>query len=690
MNYLLSNLKDNSVDFIPSFDNRRLEPSILPAKIPLILINGSFGIGGGYMSSIPPHSIDSVIKATKLVLENESISPKVLVETTKLYPSYPCGGIVTNIDDVIKSYSNFKQNSKNSVKIRAKIEKDEKNHRLIITEIPYMKSLDTIKQSIKDAINDKEPKVQGIKNIIDSSEKGNINLIIICNKEYDLDLIINQLYKYTNCQVGLPLSLIATNNGKLRLYNNIKEIIDEWIEFRIETIKRISRNTIKNIESRIHILEGLIKVLSSNNIDKLIKIVKNASNKDDTIHKIMDTFDLTIEQATYIAELRLYSLNKFEINRLIEEKENLENELEKEISYLKSDKKIKKTISDDLDSLSTSKFIKKDNKLTEHINTSDSIINYEDTIEDEEFILILTKNNYLKKIKNSFKAQNKNGYGYQIGKIKEDDIPKKIITVNSRDNIFIFTTSGKLYNYKCYEIEISSLNSYGKNISHMINNEEIVTIISVSNEDLNNENLYIISSSLLGKIKMTSLSEFKRLSKSGIIYSFVNEGDSIISVNMENIKNNFSVLTVNSIGNAIKFNCSEIPINKRTSYGSNIFATSEIKKGVTVINSVVITKKTEGIILVTEQGFGKKVLISEFPDQCRAGKGRIATKFKTDKDKVACLLTYDKKDERNLILMASKSIINIKSEQIRVINRATYGTSLKVLKNEKIIDGCLI
>lgn len=691
INCLLDNLKENSVDFIPSFDNRKLEPSVLPAKLPLILVNGSFGIGGGYMSSIPPHKLESVIKAVDILLKNPDIDVRDLVTESNLYPNFPTGGIIINKNDILNFYCNFNSKGSKSIKIRSKIINDEKNHRLVLTEVPYMKSLDSIKKSIKDAILDKDnKKIQGIKNIVDASEKGKICLYIYCNKEYDLNVIKNQLYKYTLCQATIPISAVAVHNGELSLYSNIKEILQEWLVFRKDTIRRIKRNSIKNIEYRIHILEGLLKVLKNDNIDILINIVKTGKSKQDIIQKIEKRFKLTEIQATYIAELKLYSLSKFEIDKLVQEKNELEKKLKNEIEFLKNETKLNNYIIDDLNNISSSKFLSEPIFNTDVIDDNTEILN-EDIIEDEDFILILTKNGYLKKIPNNIRNQKRNGIGISIGKIKENDIPKKIINANSRDNIFIFTTTGKLYVYKCYNIETTSLKSYGKLISGMVKNENIVTILSVSNEELKNDKLHIISTSKNGKIKMTNLTEFSRLGSSGIIYSKVMEGDEIISVNMGDISEDFSVLTVNSKGNVNNVSYKDIPVVGRVSYGSNVFKGTEFKNGITVINSVIVNKDTEGILIITEDGFGKRVLIKEIPVQNRGGKGRLITRFKKDTDKVASVLSYTKEDsDKQLIIMASKSIINIDLSSVNIALRPAYGISVKKLSSdEKIIDSAI-
>lgn len=684
---LLDNLNDNSVDFIPNFDNTKEEPSLLPCKFPLILVNGSFGIAGGYMTSIPTHNTEDIVNKTIELIKNPNISVEEFAKD--LMPSFPTGGIICNPKSVYLAYTDQEKalkNKKSNVIVRSKITKNEKNNTLVVTEIPYMKTLDIILDSIKDAIKDK--KITGIKNIKDGSSKGNINVVIECYKGEDLDLILNQLYKFTMLQTTIPIILIGCKDDKFVIYNNIKDIFQDWIDFRVSTIKRIKMESIRKMRYRIHILEGLLIALHKDNIDKLIKIVRTGDSKKEIIETLMETFELTEIQSKYIVELQLYRLNKLQIKELEDEKKDLENKVENEISFFSNSKKILDIIIEELKYIGK-KYPTKGNKTNVEEVDLEEANNTENLIVDEDFLMILTKNNYLKKIPCEINSQRKAGYGKGIGNIKDDDIVKSIIKVNSKDTILFFTDNGKVYGHKCYEIDKTSLKSFGNNISKYVkDNEKVVSIVNITSKDLKNTNNHLLIATRKGLIKMTSLSEYTRIG-SGIIASKLNEDDEIITVQLVNIKDNFTVFTVNNEGTAIHINKDDIPIIKRTTFGSNIFKPSVIKAGKRIINCMIITKDIKEILLVMESGLGKRVPISEFAIQKRCGIGMLATRLKTDKDKVAQCLAVN--NEENLIIVSNTSMINISLNDVAVSKRPAYGYTLKKLSaKEKVVDACLI
>lgn len=684
---LLQNLNDNSVDFIDNFDKTMKEPSVLPCRLPLLLINGSFGIGGGYMTSIPTHNINDVTKKTIELIKNPNIPVEEFAKD--FLPSFPTGAIICNPQDIYLAYTNQEKaikSKKSNIIIRSRLIKDEKNNCIKITEIPFMKTLETILDSIKDAVKDKM--ITGIKNIKDGSTKGYIDVTIECFKGEDLDLIINQLYKFTLLQTTLPIVLVACNNNKFVIYNNIKDIFTDWIKFRVETIKRIKTEYIRKMRYRIHILDGLLIALHPNNIDKLIKIVRTGDSKQDIIDTLIETFDLTDIQAKYIVELQLYRLNKLQIKELEDEKKDLESKVEAELIYFTDKKAIDNLIISELQEINK-KYSTKATTTSEEVDLSESNAT-ENLITDEDFLMILTKNNYLKKIQCDISSQKKAGLGKGIGNIKEDDIVKSIIKVNSKDTILFFTDNGKVYGNKCYEIDKTSLKSYGVNLSKFVkDNEKVVSIINVTSKDLKDTNNHLLIATKKGLIKMTSLSEYTRIG-SGIIASKLNEDDEIMTVQLVNIKDEFTVFTVNNEGTAIHISKDDIPIIKRTTFGSNIFKPSVIQSGKRIINCVVINKNIKEILLVMESGLGKRVPIEEFAIQKRCGIGMLATRLKTDKDRVAQCLAVEEGME-NLMIISNTSIINIPIDDVAISKRPAYGYTLKKLTaKEKVIDACLI
>lgn len=676
---LLDDLKSNSIDFIPNYDNTDEEPSVLPSKLPLILVNGAFGIAGGYTVSILPHNLNDVVDKTIQLLENPNISLDEFVDG--FYPELPTGAIICNRDEITQAYKTGTGRMVN----RCKIEHDEKKNRLIITEIPYMKSLITIKKSIMDAVNSKD--IIGIKDIKDDSSKGKVRLILELKKGTDLNLIEQQLYK-TQCQSTFHISFVGTKDDEFIEYGNIKQIVEEWITFRINTIKRIKLNHIRKYKMRIHLLSGLIIALDNNNIDRVIKIIKTGNSRPEVIESLMDTFGLTDIQVNHILSIKLYSLNKIQVDEVSNEIDGLNEKINGELEYFTDKFKIRKYIIDELNKIGKD-YYKAKNAVITNIDTDKSNIT-EDIIADEEFLMVLTDKNFLKKIPSELKNQKKGGKGISIGKIKDGDVAKSVLQAHSKDNILLFSDSGKVYCYKCYELESTSLTSFGNNISILVNGENIVSMINITTADITDPNVHLLIATKLGKIKMVNLSEFKRLGSSGIIATRLNDNDQVITVEKVDITKEFSVLSVNSEGIAINFEKSDIPILLRPTTGSNIYDGSVIKDTTYISNVIIVTPETKGIILLTKTGLGKKVVISEFPVQRRGGKGRISIKLKEDTDECIKVIPYID-DENELIIISNTSIINVNTGGISTLLRPAYGNTVKKLKDgEFLLDACMI
>lgn len=686
-NLMLDNINDNSIDFIPNYDNTTVEPSILPSKLPLYLVNGAFGIAAGYMVSVPPHNIKVIVDKTIDLLKNPDIGIDEFVNN--LYPDFPSGGIVCNKSAITNAYKDCvtaTANKSSNIILRSKIEKDEKSNTLTVTEIPYMKSLDDIIDQIKGHVSNKN--ITGIKNIKDASTNGKINLMIECYKDENLNIIENQLYAFTELQTTIPLCIIGILNNKFRIYDNIKQVFEEWISFRITTVKRIKMENIRKKKYRTHILDGLIKCLGNNNIDKVIKIIRNGKNKQDILNTLAYQFELSDIQAKYIIELQIYRLNKLQILELENERDLLDKEIKEETTFFAEPKKINEYIIHELEDIS-SKY-KSPIKTTYRDIVTSKEDNIESVIPDEDYLMILTKNNYLKKIICDIKSQNRGGLGKTVGNIKEDDVIKCVIKAHSKDNILFFTSDGKVYSRKAYELQKTSLKSYGNTIKSMTGvDSKVVSIIAVSTDDMKNSSNHMLLTTKLGKIKMTNIQDFTRLN-SGIIAAKLNDGDEVLTVNMVDINSEFTVLSVNKSGMAINISKVDIPIIARTTYGVNIFKSSKINNDNTIVNSMVITNNTKELFMINNNGLGKRVSISEFPVQGRAGIGRIAMRMKTNKDYMAQCIPISEGD-KEILIVSNKSVIVIELKNVALSLRPAYGNNCKrCTKGEFVIDCCII
>ena len=682
---LLSDINEGIIDFIPSFDESTVEPKNLPAKLPLIFLNGYYGIAAGFASSILPHSLDTVVRKAIQLINEPDIDIKDYVED--FLPTFPSGGKIININAVKQAYSRPYMKNNSKVVIRATIEKDYDKSILRIIEIPFYKTTDQIEESIKSAV--KNETLKGIKNIKNLSAKGKINIELNVNSNYNIDLVENDLYKYTACQTSIPIIHILTYCGKLKIYNNVKEIMQDWIDYRILTVKRIKNDIIRKLNYRIHIIDGLLIALDD--IDNVIKIIKTGKSREDIVNTLIKKYDLSKVQADYIVDTKLIKINNLEIKDLKAERDGLYNNMIDETKYISDPRMIKKYIIEELTNINkkySGKFIT--NTLYDDIDMNEESI--VENIKDEDFMLILTKKNYLKKIPlDTIRVQKRGTAGRGIGKIKEDDTIRTILTVNSKDNLLISTASGKCYIKKCYEFESTNLTTFGKNISHLFNDDTVVSITPVDKKDLTNENNALLICTKLGHIKTTPINQFANIRQSGIILTKLNEGDEVIFVNRVNLKDkNTKVLVCNNDGKYIMVNINTIGCMNRTTFGNQIFKSSEISKKKYIISCNIINKNSLGVFLLTKSGLGKRVLIDELNTSVgRLLKGNLMIRFKDNKDLLVSCIEYSN-EEDTITVVSNKSVNKIVLNQVPISKRPAYGCRIKKLdKGEYILDSCI-
>lgn len=682
---MFKNLGDNCVDFVPNYDNLEEEPLYLPAKLPMYLINGAFGIAAGYAVSVPPHNPVEVIKETIARIQDPT-------HDIELMPDFPTGGTIINSDAVKEAY----KTGEGKVVIRAKIEKDEKGKKLIITEIPYLKTLSSIMTSIVDSTKERDdPKVKGkklpplitsIKNIKDETENNEPYVIIEAKRDADLDVLMAQLYEVTSCQFTLPMKLLGTIDRNFIIYDNVNEVVDEWINFRKVTIQRIKMEMIKKHKLRIHILEGLIKTLA--HIDEIIPKIKKSKSKKDTIEMLMKTYKLSEVQANNVAEYKLYRLATLEIEKLDVERQELFEIIEKELAYFKNKNLLNELMVSELEELLKS--FKGCKRKTELLNISyKSEEEKVNAIPDEDYLMLCTHNGYVKKLQLP-KSQNRGGKGISVGSLKEDDYVINSTVLNSRDSIFIFTEEGNVYKFKVYELPINKTNNLGTNIKSIINEETIVSMIPIKDSEIEDENKYIMSATEFNRIKLIKLSEFKNVRNNGILFTrleTINDlQDRVISVEKIEKGVHDSIIALNNLGNAIRVKIEDIPVSLRPAYGSQLFETKLVKDGGCVTSVTLVDETKTHYFLITQNGLGKRMLLNEFECQKRVTKGKMACKLKDD-DCAIKLLPVNEED--NIIIISSEALISVPSEKISVTKRPTYGCTVKKVEGDEYIIDCV-
>lgn len=678
---LLDNINDNSVNMIDNFDNSMKEPLVLPSKLPYVLVNGSFGIGGGgHRSDLPPHATEDVINITIDRLKNPTKKLKTLIKDNKFKPQFPYGG-EAYVDDLEKCY----RTGKGSLSLRSVIEKDEKKMTLTITEIPYNITLDRMKEAIKEAHKNEE--LDGLKNISDGTQKGNVRLILQYTKTSDLDLALNQLYKVKAVTSRVNFDIKLVDNNKL-IETNLLGILDRWIEFRMSTVKRIKSFKIKDLRNRIHIIEGLLVVLDSKNIDELISIVKSGQGKEDIINTISDKFKISHAQANYVSDMKLYTINNLEINKLVEEKDEKQKLVDSEMVYMKDSNKLKEYIINELKEIKKDRNTAKQERITKYSNSDFKNENKDLLVKDENFMMIVTKQGKLKKVKSEVsKPQKRNGKGISIGKLSDGDVPLNIFHVNSKDNLFLVTESGKLFYDKVYEFpEIKSLNNFGKDITRFTKNEKIIKAFNLTDEELNDPDTAFVITTAKNKIKMVMAEEITR---SGVILIKLLNNDKVVNIHNVHSKYPFNLIAVTEKGNAIRFSHDVIPVQKRNTVGSAIFSNSSINDSNKVASTVVESGQKE-MMIVTHKTLAKKFLVEEIPLKSRSIKGITVAKFKDDNDTVMYIQTIDEDDE-NLLLVSKSKTINVPIDEMNTYKRTAFGNYVMKLKDDEFcIDGSLI
>ena len=689
--YLLDGVNDNAVTMMKNFDGSVLEPTVLPSKLPFILVNGSFGIGGGgHKSEIPPHAIQDVINITIDRIKNPKKSLEDLINDNNFKPQFPYGGVAYS-DNLVNLY----ETGRGRISLTSKIEMDEKKHTLTITEIPYMtnvikikdKIIEIIKEDDKEKKNDSDRRLLGLKDIKDGTEKGNVRLILYYQKNVDLNFAKEQLVRIVPVTKNIDTHMKLVYNDAL-IETNLIDIIDKWFEFRKSTIKRIKTFKIRDLRNRIHIIEGLLVVLQPKKIDKLIKIIKSGKDKEDIIRTIGSNFGISSAQSTYVSEMKLYTINNTEIDKLILEKEEKERIVEEEMAYIKDKTKLSKLIINELTSIKKDKDLQPHTRPTEYIDFNFLKNDKSLTVADVDYLIILTKQGKLKKVKAELsKPQKRNGKGISIGKLSDGDVPLNIFNANSRDYLFLVTETGKLFYERVYEFtETNSLNNLGRPISQFCNGEKVVKSFSLTEEEFKEPNTAFVVTTQFNRIKMVMVNEIRR---SGLILIKLNEGDKVLNVHNINSKFDFNLMAVNQKGNIIRINKDDIPVQKRSTIGSHLFDDSEINEDNKVASTIVEIGEKE-FVIISKKSLSKRVLVEEIDVRSRRIKGKMAAKFKHKDDKVMFISTI-KDLEDNLIVVSNNKTINIPLSELILLKRTTYGNHLmKLNENEFCIDASII
>ena len=657
---ILEDIEKDTVNFIPNYDSSTQEPTILPAKLPNLLINGSSGIAVGMATNIPPHNLTEISNAIIKTIDNPEINIDELIEIIP-GPDFPTGGYICGKNGIKQAY--FTGKGKLILRARTEIKERGNKKKIMITEIPYQVNKSILIENIANLVKDK--RVEGISDIRDESDRKGMQIVIELKKGYDENIILNQLYKHSQLQTTFGVINLALVNNQPKVMN-LKEIITHYINHRKEVVTRRTEFELKKAEQRAHILEGLQICL--NNIDAVVKLIK--ASKDPIVAKqqLMKKFRLTEIQSQAILDMKLQRLTSLEQNKIKEELKSLIEQIKELKEILASEQKIFEIIKKELIEI-RDKF--GDKRRTEILDIEEEI-ETEDLIPEEDVIITMTYSGYIKQIPlGTYKQQKRGGKGIKGTSIKEDDVVKHIFTTSSHNTLLFFTNKGRVYALKAYKIPHGSRYSKGKAIVNLLNlgkDERVTTLVPVGNFD---RELYLLMITKKGLLKKTPLDAYSKPRKGGIIGITLKENDELVEVRMTPGVLNFLIATRK--GQAVKFNEKDVRPMGRTATGVRGI---RLRKGDEIVG-IEVAVESAYLFTITEKGQGKKTPISEYRLINRGGKGVINMKINNKTGDVVGIKTVKENDEL-MIMTKNGIIIRTSASNISSIGRNTLG--VRVMK----------
>ncbi|MDE6459352.1 MAG: DNA gyrase subunit A [Paramuribaculum sp.] len=663
---MLTDIKSDTVDFQPNYDNTRMEPVVLPNRFPNLLVNGASGIAVGMATNIPPHNLTESINASIALIDNPDITIPELMEHIKA-PDFPTGGIIYGYKGVKDAF----ETGRGRIVIRAKAEiEQEGNHEnIVVTEIPYNVNKALLVQYIADLVNDK--KLDGIADINDLSNYKGMKIVIKVKTDANANVVLNKLYKMTQMQSSFSVNNVALVNGRPRTLN-LKEILKAFVDHRHEVVIRRTNFELARARERAHILEGLI--IASQNIDEVIAIIRGSENTDDAKLKLSEKFGLSDAQTSAIVEMRLKQLTGLEQDKLRNNYDELMAEIHRLEEILNNDTVCWNVIKDELAEV-RDKY--GDERLTS-IDYTAGEFNAEDFYADDDMIITISHFGYIKRTPLSeFRAQNRGGVGARGSNTRDEDFIEHIYPASMHNYMLFFTNKGRCYWLKVYEIPEGAKNSKGRAIQNLLNIESddaVNAFIRVKGLD---DKEFVTSHNLVfctknGVIKKTSLEAYSRPRANGVNAIIIREGDQLISVELTD--GNSEIIMANRNGRAIRFHESKVREMGRMSTGVRGMTLDDDSD--CVVGMICMSPETtNNVMVISENGFGKRSLLDDYRITNRGGKG-VKTLNVTDKTgKLVAIKSVN--DENDLVIINKSGItIRLRVADIRVQGRATQGVRL--------------
>lgn len=657
---MLTDIDKNTVDYVPNYDDRLKEPSVLPARLPNLLINGSYGIAVGMACNIPPHNLTEVVNGIVALIENEEITNEELIEYVQ-GPDFPTGGIIVGREGMRNAYTTGR--GKVCLRARTEIEEDAKGRfKIIIHEIPYQVNKAQLVMDIARLVNLKT--IEGISDIRDESDRTGLRVVIELKRDANPNVVVNLLYKHTQLQTTVSMLMLALVDNQPKVLT-LKEILTHYIEHRKVIVKRRTQFDLDKALARLHILEGLKVALD--NIDEMITLIRNSKNDSDAKLAMIERFRLTDIQAQAILDMRLKTLTGLQREKIEEEYKNLIELISNLRDILANESLVMKIIREELIDI---KNTYGDERKTEIIH-GEGDIDVESLIKEEMNVVTMTHLGYIKRIAvDSYKSQKRGGKGLTAMNTREEDFVEHLFVTSTHNYIMFFTNTGRAFRLKAYTLPEASRIAKGTaivNLLQLAQGEKIAAVIPVASFE---DDKYVLMATKEGLIKKTKLGEYSNIRKTGIQGITLKEEDELIDVRLTDGNNDIVMVTRNGL--SIRFGEDDVRAVGRTSMGVKGI---NLGKGDKVVGMEPVQNDKDYILAITENGFGKRTEVEEYRKQTRAGKGVLTYKTTSKTGHIIGIKIVNDNDDI-MIITDTGIIIRLNVNSISVLGRNTQGVTL--------------
>ena len=667
---LLRDLQKDTVDWQPNYDESLAEPQVLPARFPNLLVNGCGGIAVGMATNIPPHNLGETIEATCMLIDNPEATTEELM-TVMPGPDFPTGAVIMGTDGIREAY----ETGRGSITVRAKAHVETTKtgrSRLVFTEMPYQVNKGNLQEKIAQLVNDK--RIEGISDLRDESNQKGIRLVIELKKDVIPQVVLNNLYKFTQLQTTFGVINLALVNGVPKCLT-LREMLQHYIDHQVDVVTRRTRFDLKKAQARAHILEGYL--LALDNIDEVIHIIRSSRTDAEASGRLIERFGFTPEQTQAILEMRLRRLTGLSRDQIEEELAGLRRAIAYYEDLLANPVKILGVIKDEMREISR-KF--SDKRRTEISAQGTKDLNVEDLIADEDMVITVTHAGYVKRTPlDTYRAQKRGGKGVQGVNLKDEDFVEDLFVASTHDYVLFFSNKGKVYRLKVHELPIGQRTARGTAMVNLVpfaEGEHATAVITCRNFP---DDEYLMFATVNGTVKKTAMSAYDRTRRDGIIAINLREGDEL--VNVRRVREDDKVVLVSTDGKAIMFPESEVrPMGRDTSGVRGITLKGDAK-----MLGMEITNGNGDLFVITEKGYGKRTPVSDYPEHKRGGQG-VFTITMTEKkgNLVACRIVGP---QHELMIMTNEGVvIRVKAKDISRLGRSTQGVRVMNLDDSDAVS----